>query len=113
MTSRPLITAFLFTLLPRGGYAASGGLTFTLALDTSGTSFALTATYDSKAESGSQAKIAVTDLGSLAVQVAFLVTAGAPPAGALPADRRHGSVDRRPPRRTRRQHAAPHVLIRS
>jgi hypothetical protein len=73
----------LFTLLPRGGYEASGGLTFTLALDTGGTSFTLTASYDSKAESGSQAKIAVTDLGSLASQVAFLVGASAPPAGAL------------------------------
>lgn len=73
----------LFTLLPRGGYAASGGLTLALALDDGGTSFTLTATYDSTAESGAQAKIAVTDLGSLPPQVAFLITASAPPAGAL------------------------------
>jgi hypothetical protein len=73
----------LFTLLPRGGYAASGGLSFTLTLDGGGTSFTITATYDSKLESGTQAKIAVNDLGSMPAQVAFLITASAPPAGAL------------------------------
>ena len=73
----------LFTLLPRGGYAASGGLTFALTLDTGGTSFTITATYDSKLESGAQSKVTVTNLGSLPTQVAFLITASAPPAGAL------------------------------
>lgn len=73
----------LFTLLPRDGYAASGGLTFALALDDGGTKFSITATYDSTAESGAQAKVAVTDLGALPTQVAFLVTAGAPSSGVL------------------------------
>jgi hypothetical protein len=73
----------LFTLLPRGGYAASGGLSFDLTLDPDGTSFTIAATYDSKLESGAQSKVTVTNLGSLPSQVAFLITGSAPPAGAL------------------------------
>jgi hypothetical protein len=73
----------LFTLLPRGGYAASGGLTFSLTLGDGGTRFTITATYDSKLESGEQAKVGVGDLGSLPAQVAFLIAASAPPSGAL------------------------------
>jgi hypothetical protein len=68
----------LFTLLPRSG-APSGDVT----LDESGTSFTLTATYDSKTASGTQEKVAVTGLDALPAQVAFLVTASAPPSGVL------------------------------
>ncbi len=101
----------LFTLLPRGGYAASGGLSFNLTLDDGGTSFTITATYDSKLESGTQAKVTVNDLSSLPTQVAFLITASAPPAGALLPTATTVSAVRR---RTwpGRQRAALHVLIR-
>jgi hypothetical protein len=76
----------LFTIKPRDDYTGSDGLSFELALDDGGTTFTITATYDSKLESGSQAKITLTDLGDLPSQVSYLVTASAPPAGAaLPA----------------------------
>lgn len=72
----------LFTLLPRADYAGSGGLSVSVNLDPSGTTFTVTAVYDSTKEAGPQPKITILTLGSLPAQVAYLVSASAPPAGA-------------------------------
>jgi hypothetical protein len=76
----------LFTLLPRADYAGSGGLSFAVNLDTSGTTFTIQATYDSSKEAGPKPKITILTLDALPAPVAYLVSAAAPPAGAaLPA----------------------------
>jgi hypothetical protein len=79
-------SSVLFTLVPRAGYSGSGGLSADVALhlDPSGaTTFTVTATYDSAAESGTQPEVTILTLNALPSQVAYLVTAGAPPAGAM------------------------------
>ena len=82
-------SSVLFTLVPRADYSGSGGLSADVALhlDPSGTTtFTVTATYDSAEESGTQPEVTILTLNALPSQVAYLVTAGAPPAGArLPA----------------------------
>lgn len=78
----------VLTLLPRTDYVGKGGLSY--AVTTDGTTFTVTATYDSTKEVGTQDPVTLQTLGDLAAQLAYLVTASAPPAGAiLPAD---GSV---------------------
>jgi hypothetical protein len=72
----------LFTLLPRADYAGSGGLSITVKLDASGTTFTVTAVYDSTLESGPKPKITIQTLGALPAGVAYLVAASAPPGGA-------------------------------
>ncbi len=74
--------AVLFTLLPRGDYAGTGGLSYAVSIDGSGTTFTVSATYDSTKETGAQPKVTILTLGSLAGQVAYLVKATAPPGGA-------------------------------
>jgi hypothetical protein len=72
----------LFTLLPRSDYAGTGGLSISVTLDTSGTSFTVQAVYDSSKESGSKPKVTILTLDALPASVAYLVNASAPPAGA-------------------------------
>jgi hypothetical protein len=80
----------VLTLLPRADYQGTGGLSYAVTVDASGTTFTLSATYDSTKESGTQDPITIQTLGTLAGQVAYLVSASAPPSGAaVPAD---GSV---------------------
>jgi hypothetical protein len=66
----------LFVLKARSGYSGAG-ITTTIALDPSGNTFTLTATYDA----GNTTAVAETDLAALPAPVAFLVTASAPPGG--------------------------------
>jgi len=73
----------LFTLVPRADYSGSGGLSVAVALDPTGMTFTVTATYDSAAESGTQSKVTVLTLNALPAQVAYLVTASAPSGGAM------------------------------
>jgi len=81
-------SSLLFTLLPRKDYAGSGGLSITVDLDASGTTFTVGATYDSTKEAGAKPKITIQTLDALPAAVAYLVSATAPPAGAvLPAAR--------------------------
>jgi hypothetical protein len=78
----------VLTLLPRTDYSGKGGLSY--AVTTDGTTFTVTATYDSTKEVGTQDPVTLQTLDALAGPVAYLVTAAAPPAGAaLPKD---GSV---------------------
>jgi hypothetical protein len=72
----------LFTLLPRADYAGSGGLSVSIDLDPSGTTFTVEAIYDSTKEAGPQANVTILTLGALPHPVAYLVSATAPPAGA-------------------------------
>jgi hypothetical protein len=74
--------ATLFTLLPRPGYAGTGGLSIAVNVDASGTTFTVSATYDSDKETGANSKVTLTTLGALPGRVTFLVKASAPPAGA-------------------------------
>jgi hypothetical protein len=71
----------LFTLLPRADYAGTGGLSIAVDLDTAGTSFTVTATYDSALETGAKPKITIQTLNGLPASVAYLVKASAPPGG--------------------------------
>jgi hypothetical protein len=78
------------TLLPRADYVGTGGLSYAVTVDPSGTTFTVTATYDSTKEAGTQDPVTIQTLAVLAAPVAYLVTASAPPGGAtVPAD---GSV---------------------
>jgi hypothetical protein len=70
----------VLTLLPRPDYTGKGGLSY--AVTTDGTTFTVTATYDSTKEIGTQDPVTLQTLGDLAAPVAYLVTASAPPAGA-------------------------------
>lgn len=70
----------IFTLLPRADYVGKDGVSYAITVD--GSNFTVTATYDSAKESGAQAKVTVQTLGDLPDQVAYLVTASAPPSGA-------------------------------
>lgn len=72
----------LFTLLPRADYTGSGGLSVSVNLDPSGTTFTVKAVYDSAKEAGPQPKVTILTLGALPAPVAYLVSASAPPAGA-------------------------------
>lgn len=73
-------TSTLFKLVPRPGYGGAG-MPVTVALDPGGTTFTVTAAYDSGTSTG----VAVTGLSTLPPAVAFLVKASAPPSGyALP-----------------------------
>jgi len=78
-------TTTLFVLQPRAGAPAAGINTVTVDVDPGGTTFTVTAQYDS----GASAPIAVTELPvltDLPAAVTFLVHPSAPPAGlALPA----------------------------
>ena len=77
----------VFSIAPRADYTGNGGLSFILTNDPSGTTFTISATYDSTKEQGTQSPITLPTLSSLAGQVAYLITATAPPSGALvPAD---------------------------
>jgi hypothetical protein len=76
-------SSILFTLVPRTDYSGSGGLSVDVGLDASGTAFTVTATYNSAAESGNQPKVGILTLNALPSQVAYLVTASAPPGGAM------------------------------
>ncbi|GHJ47502.1 hypothetical protein Cs7R123_48440 [Catellatospora sp. TT07R-123] len=69
-------TTVLFKLVARSGYSGSG-IPVTVALDPSGTTFTLTASYDA----ANSTKTSMSGLGSLPASVAFLVTASAPPGG--------------------------------
>jgi hypothetical protein len=77
----------LFTLVPaRAVPSGSGRLSVDVALhlDSSGrTTFTVAATYDSAAGSGTQPEVTILTLSALPSQVAYLVTVGAPPAGAM------------------------------
>jgi hypothetical protein len=80
----------VLTLLPNAKYAGTKGLSYDVAVDASGTTFTLTATYESTKEAGTQDPVTIQTLDELPAQVAFLVSASAPPSGAaVPAD---GSV---------------------
>jgi hypothetical protein len=72
----------LFTLLPRPGYNATTGLTVQVRQDTSGTSFKLSAAYDSAKETAALPAITIQSLDPLPPPVAYLVTITAPAAGA-------------------------------
>lgn len=72
----------LFTLLPRPGYSPTDGLTVRIEQDTSGTSFTVTAAYDSALEATDLPTFTVQSLGSLPDPVMYLVTVSAPASGA-------------------------------
>jgi hypothetical protein len=73
------------TIRPRADYAGKDGLSFEVTTD--GTTFAITATYDSTKETGTQGPVTLLTLGDVAEPVAYIVSVGAPPRGAaLPAD---------------------------
>ena len=77
--------AIVCTLLPRDDYVGKGGLKYEVTRD--GATFAITATYDSTKEAGTQTPVTLLTLGDLADPVAYLVSAAPPPRGAaLPAD---------------------------
>jgi hypothetical protein len=77
----------VFSITPRADYTGKGGLSFSLTNDSSGTTFTISATYDSTKEQGTPSPITLQSLSSLAKPVAYLITATAPPSGALvPAD---------------------------
>jgi hypothetical protein len=69
-------TSTLFTLVPRAG-APGAGMPVKVAVDSGTSTFSVQASFDT----GTQPKVAMTDLGSLAAPVKFLVTASAPPSG--------------------------------
>src|SRR5260370_18036768 len=78
--------AVLFTLMPRSDYSGKGGLSYALTIDGSGTTFTVSATYDSSKETGPQAKVTIQTLGALAAPAAYLAKPSPPPGGApLPA----------------------------
>jgi hypothetical protein len=72
----------LFTLLPRPGYNAATGLTVQVRQDASGTSFTVSAAYDSAKETATLPAITIQSLDPLPPPVAYLVTVTAPAAGA-------------------------------
>jgi len=78
------------TILPRADYAGNAGLQYTVHPDAAGHSFSITATYDSSSEQGGTTAITLQDISNLKSKlkpVAYLVTASAPPTGAMvPAD---------------------------
>jgi hypothetical protein len=77
--------ALVCTILPRADYAGKDGLSF--AVTVQGSTFTVSATYDSTLESGTQDPVTILTLGDIADPVAYLVSIGAPPRGAaLPAD---------------------------
>ncbi len=67
------------TIAPRADYTGTAPLNYTVAPDASGMTFAVTASYDS----GAGSPITVLTLSSLPAPVAYLVTASAPPTGAV------------------------------
>ena len=69
-------TSTLFTLVPRAG-APSAGIPVKISVDSGTSTFSVQASCDT----GSQPKVAMTNLGSLAAPVKFLVTASAPSSG--------------------------------
>jgi hypothetical protein len=76
----------VFSITPRADYTGKGGLSFSLTNNSLGGTFTLSATYDSTKEQVTPSPITLQAL-SLAKQVAYLITATAPPSGALvPAD---------------------------
>ena len=75
-------TNVLFTLLPRPGYSATKGLTVQVKQDTSGTSFTVSAAYDSAKETTSLPAFTIQSLDPLPAPVAYLVTVTAPASGA-------------------------------
>lgn len=73
-------SATLFSLVPaRPVPSGSGGLSVDVALDPSGTTFTVTATYDS----GAQPPVTIPNLNALPLQVAYLVMVSAPSGGAM------------------------------
>ena len=73
-------SATLFSLVPaRPVPSGSGGLSVDVALDPSGTTFTVTATYDS----GAQPPVTIPTLNALPLQVAYLVMVSAPSGGAM------------------------------
>jgi len=77
--------ALVCTILPRADYVGKDGLSY--AVTVQGATFAISATYDSKLETGTQDPVTLLTLGDVADAVAFVVSVGAPPRGAaLPAD---------------------------
>lgn len=82
----------VFSIKPRADYAGNGGLSFSVTPDPSGSTFRITAAYDSSKEKGGKGSITLQTLSGLPAPVAYLVTPSAPPTGALvPAD--NGSVN--------------------
>ena len=77
---KDLDDAVIFTLLPRADYVGKDGLSYAITVD--GSNFTVSATYDSTKEAGAQAKVTIQTLGDVPDQVAYLVTASAPPSGA-------------------------------
>jgi hypothetical protein len=69
-------TTTLFSVAARAGYPGSD-LSVIVALDPSGTTFSLTATYAPAASHD----VAIDELATLPASIAFLVTAGDPPSG--------------------------------
>jgi hypothetical protein len=77
--------AVVCTILPRADYVGKDGLSY--AVTVQGSTFTVTATYDSTKEAGTQDPVTLLTLGDAAAPVAYLVSVGAPPRGAaLPAD---------------------------
>jgi hypothetical protein len=73
----------VFSIQPRADYAGTAGLSYTVTPDPSGQSFTVTATYDSSKEQGGTTAITQQNLSSLPDPVAYLVSASAPPTGAM------------------------------
>jgi hypothetical protein len=77
--------AVVCTILPRADYVGKDGLSY--AVTVQGSTFTVTATYDSTKEAGTQDPVTLLTLGDTAAPVAYLVSVGAPPRGAaLPAN---------------------------
>ena len=72
----------LFTLLPRPGYNATKGPTVQVRQDTPGTSFTVSAAYDSAKETATLPTITIQTLDPLPPPVKYLVTVSAPASGA-------------------------------
>ena len=73
-------SAILFSLVPaRPVPSGSDGLSVDVRQDPSGTTFTVTATY----ASGAQSPVTIPTLNALPLQVAYLVTVSAPSGGAM------------------------------
>jgi len=72
----------LFTLVPRPGYNPVSGLTVQVSKDPSGTSFTVSAAYDSAKETAAPTTFTIQTLDSMPAPVAYVVTVTAPPNGA-------------------------------
>jgi hypothetical protein len=72
----------LFTLVPRADYSGSGELSVGVALDPTGATFTVTATYNSGSPD-TVPTVTLLSLNPLPPQVAYLVSASAPSSGAM------------------------------